>query len=253
MLNRVLALAKIFLFSPYRAAEAARRQENLTPGLAIYAAFTAASIAFLCVKPADFPDAGAPLPSQTQGLAFWLRVSAWQPPLEAAWIVFLMGLIRFFSAGSWVLRLVAAVAWTSLPFILMVLYTTSAIPQPLLAAGLALWLGLLAASARRTSRQDWKALVTYMLALNIIGLAIMIPLCGAAWARHSGLFTFSQAAGGLWILGCATVGLRELTGLRLPRAFMAVLLSMFSQIAFAFALHLLGLVPKEILKALFYA
>jgi hypothetical protein len=82
---------------------------------------------------------------------------------------------------------------------------------------------------------------------------MLVPMGLAASLRSKELFMASQAAGGFWILGCATVGLRRLTGLRLPRVFMAVLLSMFFQIALAFTLHILGLVPKDILKALLYA
>jgi len=54
----------------------------------------------------------------------------------------------------------------------------------------------------------------------------------------------------LWMLGAGTLGLRELCALRLPRAFMAMLLSLVFQISAAFTLHLLGLVPKDILKAM---
>jgi hypothetical protein len=64
----------------------------------------------------------------------------------------------------------------------------------------------------------------------------------------------AQVAGGIWMLVWGTMGLRKLTGLRLPRAFMAMLLSMFFQVQTALALHLLGLMSKVMLKALiFYA
>ena len=92
-----------------------------------------------------------------------------------------------------------------------------------------------------------------MLGLNAVGIVLLVPMTVAVFMDAPEVFTITQAIGGPWILGWGTVGLRELTGLRLPRAFMAMLFSMFLQIALAFTLHLLGIVPKEILKALFYA
>jgi hypothetical protein len=117
----------------------------------------------------------------------------------------------------------------------------------------ACWLGLMAFGAERAPRGDWKPLAAFMLALNAVGLIMLGPMELAVFADSEQLFKFAQIAGGLWILGAGTLGLRALTGMRLPRCFMAVLLSMFMQIAFAFSLHMLGLVPKDILKALLYA
>ena len=57
---------------------------------------------------------------ETQGLVFWLKVMLWQPPLEAAWIVFLLALCRWFSAGKLFWRLLAGVAFTASLFIVLV-------------------------------------------------------------------------------------------------------------------------------------
>ena len=57
----------------------------------------------------------------------------------------------------------------------------------------------------------------------------------------------------LWLKHVFLPGLRRLTGLRLPRVLMAVLLSLPFQVAVVIALYLLGLVPKDILKTLIYA
>jgi hypothetical protein len=92
-----------------------------------------------------------------------------------------------------------------------------------------------------------------MLGVNAIGIVMLAPMSLAALLRSSSLFMATQVVGGFWILGWSTVGLRKLTGMRLPRAFMAVLLSMFFQVAAAVTLHKLGLVSKDILKALLYA
>jgi hypothetical protein len=82
---------------------------------------------------------------------------------------------------------------------------------------------------------------------------MLLPMALAVFIDADSLFKGAQIAGGLWVLLCGTLGLRALTDLRLPRCFMAVLMSMFMQIAFAFTLHMLGIVPKDILKALLYA
>jgi hypothetical protein len=79
------------------------------------------------------------------------------------------------------------------------------------------------------------------------------PMAAAVAARSPDLFMGAQVVEGLWLLGVGTLGLRALTGLRLPRAFMSMLLAMLFQVAFAFTLYMLGLVPPEILKALLYS
>lgn len=247
-----LSLARGFLVSPVRSAAAARRPESLAPGLWIYLAFMAAYLVFFWLKPWDFPDRNAPFPRENQGLFFWFKVILWQPPLETAWIVFLMGLLVWFQTGFLALKLAAATAWAAGPFVLMAAYVQKdGISKSALAAGSLACAALFYPLLRRAP--PWRPLVSFMLGLNAIGLALLVPMTAAVLIDSPELFKFSQVAGGLWILGAGTLGLRELTGLRLPRAFMAVLLSMFFQIAFAFTLHLLGVVPKDILKALLYA
>lgn len=253
MLSRCLKLGRQFLFSPAQGAEAADKEENFLPSLWIYIAFLAGTLFFFRFKPFDFPEKNAPFPREIQDFFFWLKVTFWQPPLEAGWIIFLMGLTQWFKQGSWPTRFILGVAWAALPFISIVAYTQSAMPRIIFAAGFFVWAGLFYPAVRSVSRKEWLGLASFMLGLNAIGIVLLIPMSLAVLIDQPAFFTFSQAAGGLWILGVGTLGLRALTGLRLPRAFMAVLLSMFFQIALAFYLHLSGIVPKEILKALFYA
>lgn len=247
------ALARGALLSPTAAAETARAPGSLAPSAAIYAAFLLASALFYAWKPFDFPDRNAPYPKVPQGLAFWLKVMAWQPPLELAWIFFLGALLEWFREGKLFFRMLGGVLATAAPFILLVLFQQSQLGKGAYGGLFALWLGLLAYGARRAPSGDWLPLAAFMLALNAIGLVMVPPMAAAVGLDSEGLFKGAQIVGGLWILGGATLGLRALTGLRLPRCFMAVLLSMFMQIAFAFSLHMLGLVPKDILKALLYA
>lgn len=252
-LTATIHLAFDYLRTPSRAAQACARRDSLAANLWIYAAFTILSLIFFQLKPADFPDVHAPITPGARDALFYLGMAVWQPVLEAAWIVFILALIRYFDGNSWGFRLTTAVLWTAVPFILMVLRGQKFLPLGAYLACLAIWSLPLLCRLRAASASQWTSVAGFMLGINAVGLAILPPMALAVALKAPGLFTFTQAAGGLWILGVGMIGLRELTGLRLPRAFMAVLLSMFLQIAFAFTLHLLGLIPKEMLKALFYA
>lgn len=247
------AVARRQLLSPSGAADAARLPGSLAPALAIYAVFLLATALFYSRKPFDFPDRNAAFPRETQNLAFWLKVMVWQPPLEAAWIVFLTALVEWFRRGRLALRLMGATLATALPFVLIILYYQSVLSWGVFAAAAVCWLAALTPLLRRAPAEQWRAVTSFMLALNVIGLTLLVPMKLAISLDSSPLYTGSQIAGGLWILLTGTLGLRALTGLRLPRCFMSVLLSMFLQIAFALTLHFLGVVPKEILKALLYA
>jgi hypothetical protein len=251
--EKAFSLAWTVVRSPTRAADAAKKSESLIPAACVYAGFVLTYLIFFWLKPFDFPDRNAPFPRETQGLWFWFRVMLWQPPLEAAWIALLVGLMEWFRRGTLGVRLVAGVAWTAAPFILMAGYAQNGMPKAAFAAGSAVWLGLFVPLWRAAPATEWRPTAALMLALNAIGVVLLVPMTLALWLGNPGFFTFAQALGGLWMLVAATIAVRRLGDLRLPRAFMAVLLSMFLQIAVAFTLHLLGLVPKEILKALLYA
>jgi len=259
MLRETLQLARQYLLAPSKGAEAAREEKSLAPSLWIYVAFTAGYLLFYWLKPFDFPDKNAPLLREPLGLFFWFKVVLWQPPLELAWIVFLMGLVAWFREGSLPVRLAAGVAWAASPFLLIVAYLQQepsllwpSISRPLFAAGSLVWLALFYPLLKKTPKPDWRPLISFMLGINIIGIVLLIPMAAAVFMDSPDMFKAAQIAGGLWILGASMLGLRVLTGLRLPRAFMAVLLSMLFQAALALTLFALGLVPKEILKALFY-
>ncbi len=254
MLSQALRFCLRFVTSPRKAAQDSRRPELLAPAVWIYAAFTLGYMLFYWLKPWDFPDVNAAFPHDTQNLFFWAKVMAWQPPLEAAWILLLAGWVVFFRSGKLGLRMILGVAWTAAPIVLIVLYAQKqGLPKPAFAAGTALAFGAFYPFLARLPREHWRPLVTFMLGLNALGLIMLAPMIVSVFAGSPGLFQFSQIAGGLWLLAAGTIGLRELTGLRLPRAFLCVLFAMFLQIAFAFALFFLGAVPKEILKALLYS
>jgi hypothetical protein len=241
----------MFLSSPSRAAEGSQDGDNLAPCLWIYIVFILGTMLFFMIKPFDFPDQSAAYPP-----TFWLKVTLWQPILEAAWMAFLLGLVLWFKQGSLPMKLTSSVAWAAAPFVLIAASSAvgaEAAGKWVLGLGAAAWIGLFAPLWRRLTRAEALPVVIFMLGINVIGVVMLAPMILAALLRSSNFFMATQVLGGFWILGWSTLGLRKLTGLRLPRAFMAVLLSMFFQIAVAITLHKLGLVSKDILKALLYA
>lgn len=240
----------LFLRSPSGAAEACLRLDGALATLRIYIAFTFFYFLFFWLKPAGFPDPNAA--STRQGVLFWLQVMLWQPPLEAAWIAFLIGLLEWFKEGGLPLRLAAAVLWTAIPFALAALEMGGLLAKAILAPAVLLWLWPFYLLLRGLPRAEWLAPAGFMLGLNAIGLALLPPMIIMTILQSASGFTMTQAVGGLWMLAAAALGLRRLHRQKLARAFMSVLLSMFLQIALALSLHRMGLLPKDILKALLY-
>lgn len=247
----MLSLARKFLFSPQEAAEAARDEKNFIPSLAIYVLVMTGFVLLYWLKPANFPDGNEMIPWETQDLLSGFKTMCWQPLLEGAWIIFLMGLALWFKNGSLPLRLGAATGTTAAAFAAIVLYSgANTIPRSALAACLAAWLFLFYPLTKSAPRKDWTALIIYMLGINAIGLPLIALLGAAIFLKLSWLFKASQIICGFWILGTGILGVRALTGLRLPRAFMAMIFSVLLQAAFAISLHFLG--ARGILKALLY-
>lgn len=249
-LGNAAALAMTFLRSPRRAAEAATQPQNLGGCIGIYAAFLIGNLLFYWLKPWDFPDANAGPPPESP-FWFWLKIMLlWQPPFELLSILFLMGLVVWFASGRLPLRLVGAVAWAA--FALFINIVAHAQPggtsRPVFAAGALLAFGPFVPLLRRADRGQLRAVIAFMLGVSALGLVQLALMAVAAFLRSGGLFKAAQAGVAFWLLGAGTIGLKAITGLRMPRAFLALFLSMFFLIAAAFTLHLLG-VPEEILKA----
>lgn len=251
MLKRLLKDAWLFMRSPAKAAREYDKPQLDLGCLWLYVLSTAAFMLLFWLKPFDFPDRTAPVPFEMQDLGYWLKAELWQPVLEAGWVFFLLGLLRFYRAGSWPVRLASSVLWTAAPYILIVTYAqTHAFPKWAFALGSAAWLASFIPVVRKAGKNDWWPLINFSMGVNAIGLPIVALLAFSVVIGQGQLFTAAQIAGGLWLLGATTLGIRELTGLRLPRAFMAVILSAFLQFALAFCLHFLG--AQGVLKALFY-
>ncbi|MBI4677890.1 MAG: hypothetical protein HY748_09940 [Elusimicrobia bacterium] len=240
------------LVSPRAASQDCLKGASLAASLWIYAAFLAAFAVFTLLKPPGFPSGQAATP-ESLGIGSVVQATLWNLPVEAAWIVFLMGLVRFFQTGALPVRLALGTAWAATPLILVALYLhVHAMGRGAFLAGAAVWLGLFYPLLRRTGASDWLKLTSFMLALNAIAIAFLPFLTATALARHENAFIAVQVVMGLWLLGAGASGLRELWGLRLARAFMAILLSVAFQAAFCLTLYSAGLVPLEILKVMLF-
>ena len=252
MLSRTLELSRMYLTSPSKGARSIEADPSWEANLGLYGAFIILSLIFYWLKPWDFP-APAEAASTPHGLWFWSKVMLWQPPLEAAWIFFLLGLAAFFKEGSFPKRLLAALVWSGGLFAVMVTYVQSAAFSRAVFAAveLLLFLPFAALWGRRDGR--WRAVCAFMVGANVIGAVLILPMALTVWARSQTAFEMVQALGGLWMMTASALGLRQLTQLRLSRAFLAVVISLVFQIFVAFILFLSGAVSKEILKALLYA
>lgn len=246
------SLGWLFVASPAAASAAARDERNLAPSLWIYAAFLLASALFFSVKPYDFPDTNMPPPMELQDFHYWFKVNLWHPLLDGSWIVLLMGLLRWFKEGKLFPRMLGATAWAAIPGLLIMLYVEyKAFPWLVLALGGAAWLFPLRPLLKDVPREEWLPLAVFMLALNAVGLFLLLPMAVGLALRWKEGYLAVQIGGGLWILRNGALGLRELAGLRLSRAFLSILFSLFYLVGLTFLLHSLG-APKEILKAVFY-
>lgn len=236
-----------FISSPRQAASASKKEENFSRCLAIYALFMFTSMLFYWLKPADFPERmGAAHP-----LGFWFKVMFfWQPLFEALSIALLLGLVQWFKQGAMAVRLVGGVAWAAFVLLInVVAYTQKGgTSKPVFALGALAGFAPFFFLLRSLSAPEWRPAAAFMLGLSSLGLVQNAGLVLATMAMAPSLYKGVQIAVALWMLGTGTAGLRDLTGLRLPRAFLALLLSMFFLIAAAFTLHLLGF-PAEVLKA----
>ncbi|MBI5625163.1 MAG: hypothetical protein HY924_15405 [Elusimicrobia bacterium] len=244
------ALGRLVLLDPRAAARECGRPGTLASALWVYAAFLAAFAVFTSLRPPGFPGGQGPA---YEGGTKLLQALFWNLPMEAVWIVFLMGLIRFFRSGSLTVRMMLGVAWAAASLILVVVYLqVQGIGKGAFLAGVAVWLGLFYPFLRGVQAADWLRLTGFMLALNAVFIALAAPLTVSAVLRKEGAFIASQVVMGLWLLWAGATGLRESMGLRLPRAFMALLLSVVFQAALTLSLYAAGLVSREILMVMLF-
>ncbi len=251
---KTIELCRDYLFFPSRGAAKNKGNGEIVLNLSLYFVFLLFSLLFYWLKPWNFPDHYAPFPSQSPNFYFWLKVMLWQPPLEIVWILCLLGVMLWLEKGNLFFKLITGIFWTAMPFILIVLYAQkNGISKLWFNLGEIICFALFIFPLLKLKKSEALPIAGFMLGLNVIGIALFLPMILSIFLDSSAVFNGAQVVGGLWMLWAGMIGLRELRGLRLSRAFLAVLFSLLFQIAFAFALYFMGLVPKEILKALLYA
>ena len=205
MAERAWPFARKCLFSPAAAARAAREPGALRAASLIYAAFLAGYWAFFTFKPFDFPEQTAPAPRELMDAAYWLKVVLWQPPLEAAWIAFLIGMAVFFERGALAVRTAVGVAWWAAFVILVVAYAQlHGLSKPVFALGTLAALVPFYPLIRRSPPEKNTAILAFMVGTNAIGVALFAPMAAAVLLASPRLYYAAQIGGGFWILGVGT-------------------------------------------------
>lgn len=255
-LKNASALAADLLLRPSKALD---RMTGTSAALGesalIYAAYLAASAVFYTLKPPDFPPVaeGAPVVRLEGGLLFWLKVLAWNPFFTVVGIALTAWYARLLYPGRLAFRLVLSCAATALPLIALLAYTNNSLSKPLFALA---WLALLLFAAPgflRVERVLWPVLFSIFLSINAVALALLPLFCAAIFLRVPLLYHGIEIAMMFWMLGLAAYGVHRAAGLPTARAFCAIFLSALVQVFFVFSLHMLGLIPKDALKALMIA
>lgn len=264
-MKKTTVFAGLFLFSPSKAAAACVEDAALLSGLKVYGLTLLATAAFFRLKPYDFPDANAAAAMGPQGMFFWLKVMLWQPLLMAALIGFCGGLLRWMKDGWLPLKVATSFFWTAVPFILTLLYRNNALPKAAFACLLIAWVLPGVYVAAGVTGREWRVLATFLLGLNAVELAAMIPETAVTIMRWEAGYQWVGVLAGLWMLLTGALGLKALPPGRgsaperppqgprpLPRALLPLLFALVLQIVVVFAAYTLGWLPVETLKALIY-
>jgi len=246
-----------FIRRPSRAMDFVERDPRAALGAAagVYALYLVTAALFYTLKPDGFPPPvpGAPAEIAERGLWFWAGVQLWSPVLLAVWIAASGWFGRLLGGGRLALRLPAAVFTAAIPLLLFVVYNNSAMPR--WGFGLS-WLALgalMIPGFRRVSREDWLRLSASLAGLHACAIVLLLPFSLAVAARSPLAYNTVEMAMLLWVLALASYAVRRVLGVPTARAFAAVFLSLLAQILFVFSMHSLGLLPKEVLKALMAA
>lgn len=247
-------LAKELLLSPRRAAERLKNDPDALPSaLGIYLAYLVVSVAYYSWKPADFPiiqDAPYRSTALSQSPVFWARVQAFNPVLAGIWLFFLGWFAAQLKSGRLAMRIfVTSLVWV-VPSVVIVLWAGGQVPKLALLAAWALVLAPTVPAQRARSFEDWRPLACLVLALVAVNLVLCPLFVVAVAARHEQLYKGLELVMLFWTLGAGAAALSGIEGMPTARAFAAIFFSMVAQMAAVFSLHILGLVSKDILKAL---
>jgi len=231
------------------------RHAALPFSLAIYSVYLVTAVVFYTLKPDSFPPAPphAPPTAFEGGLLFWLKVHAWAPVLAAVWIAMTGWFGVLLRGGRLAFRLPAAALCGFLPLLLIFVYQNTGMQR--WAFGL-IWVGLVLCMVpgfRRLEREAWIRLSSMLLAVNCVAVALLPLFIVAVLARWAVLYHMGELVMLIWTLGLAAYGVSRILGLQTARAFSAIFLSVVCQVFFVFSMRMLGVLPKEVLKALMTA
>jgi hypothetical protein len=253
--KRTAGFSRDLALRPSRALAAVLAEGAALPeSLRLYFVFLAASIVFYTFKPAGFPPLGPGAPPPADGgLAFWAKVEAWSPVLVALWVCLCGVFTRLLSGPGLPLRLLAASAYGVVPGAWLLVYANSAMPRWAFGLGCAALAAAAAWPARRVEGRLWRPLASWLAAVSSLGLATLPAQCAAVLLDWPAAYQAVEILLLFWSLGLATYGVSRVASLPAARAFFAVFLATLCQLLSVFALYLLGLLPKAVLKALMAA
>ncbi len=239
-MRKALRFAGLCLVRPSAAARESGSGAAIGLGAFLY-------LAALLLKPWSMPPSSAATPAVSASA--WAEIAFWDVALTGLGFLWLASFLSYFKEarpGTYSLKLLAAML-------------ASAVAGGVLVGGwrhggaaVCLLCLLVAAPARRFPGARWRSLVGFMLGLNVIALATFpIEWASGLWLEKAWLMT--AVLGGLWMLVAAGIGLREIAGIRLARAFLALIFLNIWQAAAIFAFYRLGLISKAVVAVLFYA
>ena len=253
-MKRAWEFAKLFLFSPSKAADACLKKESLADGLKLYAVLAVAELVSSWFNPLSFLDPNAPrLPHYDAG--FWLRVAMWEPVLFALSVAVTVLVLEWMRDGWLPLKTATATLWSAIPMILALRYIA-----PNMALGKGVSIALLAAwtapaiwLSRKVPSDRWRKIGAFLLGLSaiqfvtlILEFATVVPL-----RTLNGFYALSFLTIG-WLLVCVGIGLRKLYATSTARVVLGFLFSMIVVSLIPLVATLLGLMPMEVLKVVLY-
>jgi hypothetical protein len=251
-MKKAFEFGRLFLFQPSRAAEACENERAIDSGLKIYAVWVVASLAYLWLKPYDFPDVNAPVPAHAEGFGFWLRVALWEPVLAVMNVALTALVLEWMREGWLPVRTAVATLWSAVPLLLTVGYTKYDLPRAAFGALLIVWAVPGVLVARRVPTGEWRKVAAFLLGLNAVGLVLLIPEIAATALRSDLLYKASLFASVAWLLVCGGVGLSRLCRISAARAVLAFLFANLVLNLVIAAAYLLHWLPLEVLKVLVY-
>ncbi len=253
-MNNLFNFAKSFLVAPSDAADACDRPSALGDGLKIYAALAVAELASSRFDPLSFLDPAAPA-RYARTVGFWLGLALWQPILTATSIALTILLLEWLREGRLPLKTAAATIWSALPVALTVYYASpNAGSSGWFIALLAVWAAPAVLLAKRIAPERRRRVAAFLLgmsAIQIVGLvfefAVVVP------TRSLNAFYAYSALMLIWVAACFGIGMRRMKITdSMARAVLAFIFALLVGSVAPWIAYRLGLMPKEILKAVLY-